>query len=323
MAELESIPRQVRCISLTECCYSTKLQLQGWVLEPLHGGPHPATKVIFVVQENMKGWVPGFAKKTLARRPLVIAKVAEYLERKTERMRSQQTNKSGQLQSINSGHSRRPSVMSSHLPQQTQPPLRHFNSTNRLQPSAAPTILVAPQQQPTSIIVPPPPQPSSLGSSNSNKKHISFAEHDITYTANQPPQNAASLENPPATTTNPYKNVLPVPAKNNATGRHLYPSHRHPIQKVESIQLLKKLTFSLDNWNLTKELDDGSKHYMLNARLLSDDEEEESMLQMTKTSKNNARKVPFIRADGIIQGGWTAEQLCSVIHCFGSRKICK
>ncbi|KAL7323244.1 hypothetical protein PS15p_211175 [Mucor circinelloides] len=307
-------------------------KLQGWVLEPLHGGPHPATKVIFVVQENMKGWVPGFAKKTLARRPLVIAKVAEYLERKTERMRSQQTNKSGLLQSINSGHSRRPSVMSSHLPQQTQQ-LRHFNSTNKLrqqqqQAAAAPehlhhsTILVAPtqqqqQQQPTPIIV-PAPQPSSIGSNN--KKHISFAEHDITYTANQPPQNTASIENSP-TTTNPYKNVLPVPAKNNATGRHLYPSHRHPIQKVESIQLLKKLTFSLDNWNLTKELDDGSKHYMLNARLLSDDDEEENMLQMKKSSKSNARKVPFIRADGIIQGGWTAEQLCSVIHCFGARKI--
>ncbi|GAN03249.1 hypothetical protein MAM1_0037d02701 [Mucor ambiguus] len=303
----------------------------SWVLEPLHGGPHPATKVIFVVQENMKGWVPGFAKKTLARRPLVIAKVAEYLERKTERMRSQQSNKSGLLQSINSGHSRRPSVMSSHLPQQTQP-LRHFNSTNKLQQTAPaehlhhPTILVAPQHQqqqppqPTPIIV-PPPQPSSIGSS-SNKKHISFAEHDTTYTANQPPQTTTpSLENSPTTTTtNPYKNVLPVPAKNNATGRHLYPSHRHPIQKVESIQLLKKLTFSLDNWNLTKELDDGSKHYMLNARLLSDDEDE-SMLQMTKSNKNNARKVPFIRADDIIQGGWTAEQLCSVIHCFGSRKI--
>lgn len=279
----------------------------------------------------MKGWVPGFAKKTLARRPLVIAKVAEYLERKTERMRSQQTNKSGLLQSINSGHSRRPSVMSSHLPPQTQP-LRHFNSTSKLQQAAPPehlhhpTILVAPQQQqppqqPTPIIV-PPPQPSSIGSSNGNKKHISFAEHDITYTANQSPQTmTVSYESSP-TTTNPYKNVLPVPAKNNATGRHLYPSHRHPIQKVESIQLLKKLTFSLDNWNLTHELDDGSKHYMLNARLLSDDEDE-SVLQMTKSNKSSARKVPFIRADGIIQGGWTAEQLCSIIHCFGSRKICK
>ncbi|KAK4517509.1 galactokinase [Mucor velutinosus] len=304
-------------------------QLQGWVLEPLHGGPHPATKVIFVVQESMKGWVPGFAKKTLARRPLVIAKVAEYLERKTERMRSQQANKSGLLQSINSGHSRRPSVMSSHLPQQMQP-LGHFNSANRLQAAPSehlhrPTILVAPQQQqqqqqPTPIIA-PPPQPSSIGTSSS-KKHISFAEHDITYTASHPPQSVASLENSPTstTTTNPYRNVLPVPAKNNTAGRHLYPSHRHPIQKVESIQLLKKLTFSLDNWNLTKELDDGSKYYTLNARLLSDDEEE-SMLQMTKSSKSNARKVPFVRADGIIQGGWTAEQLCSVIHCFGSRKI--
>lgn len=291
--------------------------MQGWVLEPLHGGPHPATKVVFVVQENMKGWVPGFAKKTLARRPLVIAKVAEYLERKTERVRSQQQNKSGLLQSINSGHSRRPSVMSIQLqslsPSQQQ--LGHFNSKNRLlQPQ--------PQQKPSILGSLTPPLPSV-----SNKKHISFAEHDITYTTNQPPQDTST----PVLDNSSYhhhpKNVLTSSAKTNPRGGHLYPSHRHPIQKVESIQLLKKLTFSLDNWNLTKELEDGSKHYTFNSHIFSDEEEDDDedndQALVQKNKNKSARKVPFLRADGLIQGGWTAEQLCSVIHCFGSRKICK
>ena len=37
----------------------------------------------------MKGWVPGFAKKSLARRPLAIAAINDYLQKKADRMRSQ------------------------------------------------------------------------------------------------------------------------------------------------------------------------------------------------------------------------------------------
>ena len=63
--------------------------MQGWVLQPIHHGTTPATRVMYVIQENMKGWVPGFAKKSLARRPLAIALVNEYLQKKAERMRVQ------------------------------------------------------------------------------------------------------------------------------------------------------------------------------------------------------------------------------------------
>lgn len=321
-------------------------------MEPLHGGPHPATKVVFVVQESMKGWVPGFAKKTLARRPLVIAKVAEYLERKTERMRSQQqANKNGSvlLQSINSGHSRRPSVMSSNiLPQQQT--LRHFNSTNRLMPpqpqggtsSGRPSpelsqhsILIGKQQQ-QQLQQHPPPLPPVLPVS---KKHISFADHDITYTATNGEEEEEEMN---SSTTTDSNSIMPKKLTATVTStvqlppvkQHLYPSHRHPIQKVESIQLLKKLTFSTDNWKLTKELKDGTKHFVFNSNILSDDEDDFMMQQQQRRLLNpnnpysnngetSKRKVPFIRADGVIDGGWTAEQLCSVIHCFGSRKICK
>lgn len=179
----------------------------------------------------MKGWVPGFAKKSLARRPLVIAKVAEYLEKKTERMRQQQYQQS---------YHRRPSVMSS-----SNASLPHRKSPEN----------------------------------NVTQKHISFADQ-----------------------TNTGKPLPPTPPKH-----QLYSSHRHPVNKLESIQLLKKITSSLENWNLAKELDDGKTRYYL----AMDDEETQN------------RKMSFVRADSVVEDGWTAEQLCSVIHCYGSRKICK
>lgn len=57
------------------------------MLEPIRG-PTPTTRVTYVIQENMKGWMSGFAKKSLARRPLVIALVNDYLQKKAERIRS-------------------------------------------------------------------------------------------------------------------------------------------------------------------------------------------------------------------------------------------
>lgn len=57
-------------------------------MQPIRG-PTPATRVTYVIQENLKGWVPGFAKKSLARRPLVIALINDYLLRKAERARIQ------------------------------------------------------------------------------------------------------------------------------------------------------------------------------------------------------------------------------------------
>ena len=84
--------------------------------------------------------------------------------------------------------------------------------------------------------------------------------------------------------------------------RHLYPSHRHPNKKTESIDLLKRLSSSLDGWTNTGE-NDGVKLYI---KTLSD-----------------RSSLPYLRGDGIIEGGWTAEQLCSLVHCYGARKVCK
>lgn len=89
----------------------TEVKLQGWILEPLATSP-PATKITYIIQENMKGWVPGFAKKSIARRPLVIATIDAYLQKKAERLRAQ--NRMAQQSSANTTVrkiGRRPSIM--------------------------------------------------------------------------------------------------------------------------------------------------------------------------------------------------------------------
>lgn len=61
-----------------------QMKLQGWVLKPLHTSP-PSTKVTFYTQESVKGWIAGLTKKSLARRPLIIAQVEQYLMQKAGR----------------------------------------------------------------------------------------------------------------------------------------------------------------------------------------------------------------------------------------------
>jgi len=63
--------------------------LQGWVLKQLNTFP-VSTHVTYLTQENIKGWIPGLTKKSLARKPLIIASIDSYLQKKAERIRVQQ-----------------------------------------------------------------------------------------------------------------------------------------------------------------------------------------------------------------------------------------
>ncbi|CAJ0835834.1 2370_t:CDS:2, partial [Entrophospora sp. SA101] len=58
-----------------------RLLLNGWILEPLSYNP-PVTKVNYILQTNVKGWIPSvLAKKYLSRRPLVIHTIETYLRK--------------------------------------------------------------------------------------------------------------------------------------------------------------------------------------------------------------------------------------------------
>ncbi|KAF7729618.1 hypothetical protein EC973_003991 [Apophysomyces ossiformis] len=238
----------------------SQIKLQGWIFEPLRGGTTPATRVTYVIQENMKGWVPAFAKKSLARRPLVIAQVNDYLQKKAERMRLQHKPSHG---SLRSNTNKRPSIMrSNHLEHPT------VNS-----------------------ISPTPSQGSILMQSGHNaapKKHITFANNKG-YT----PESLVDSAFDPGSQVEKFPAVPPLPTKPLSSTRHLYSSHRHPNKKTKCIDTLKRLSASLDDWTFLEDVDD-IQSYGYNG---------------------------YKRYDCVIECGLSAEQLCSVVHCFGARKI--
>ncbi|GAA98861.1 uncharacterized protein L969DRAFT_51288 [Mixia osmundae IAM 14324] len=58
------------------------IALNGWILEPLKEGDKFSTKVTYLLQVNVKTFVPAvFTTRYLARRPLCITKIAAYLEK--------------------------------------------------------------------------------------------------------------------------------------------------------------------------------------------------------------------------------------------------
>ncbi|KAL0085231.1 hypothetical protein J3Q64DRAFT_1699516 [Phycomyces blakesleeanus] len=278
----------------------TQIKLQGWILEPVHFSSQPATKVTYIIQESMKGWVPGFAKKSLARRPLVIALVNDYLQKKAERARAQKRSSSSFLGNI-SQYNQRPSVMNPTLDPMSidqnkngirRPSGQSSGSRNGSRQAPSPT---------------PSQKPILVGSGNTLdqsvvKRHIKFADNDLTYSSDSP--SATSLDSERPSVDSVPRRPLPDPPKpmglRPMPSRHLYPSHRHVSKRSDSVALLKRLSsHSLDEWTL-KDNTDGVSTY-----------------QLTR----NVDEISFIRADYTIQGKWTAEQLCSVIHCYGARHV--
>lgn len=140
---------------------------------------------------------------------------------------------------------------------------------------------------------------------NNTKRRITFAHQDIAYSSgslvdstDQSSSEASHVKITETTTASPPR---PSPPPTTAVpSRHLYPSHRHQSKKIESLRLLKQLSSTLDGW-------------------LSECEED----GVTVYSRKEDGKRPYFRGDSVIEGGWSPEQLCSVVHCYGARKICK
>lgn len=97
------------------------VQLQGWILKPLQTTP-ASTRITYVIQESSRGWMQGFTKKTMARKPLVIASIDKYLQEKAERLYPQnQISRSVSARSSPSNHRRRPSLLDERAASQPLP----------------------------------------------------------------------------------------------------------------------------------------------------------------------------------------------------------
>ncbi|KAI8079446.1 hypothetical protein BDF21DRAFT_463512 [Thamnidium elegans] len=307
-----------------------QVKLQGWVLKQLSTTP-VSTKVTYITQESIKGWIPGLTKKSLARKPLVIASIDNYLKKKADRLRIQQTPppSSSTLSSNTSSSNQTPLRLS---PQSILQHSNISNSSNNIsihtQPS--PTLGPLPDQQllqpperkyNTVILSNPPPRLSSLSSrpSSTATKHITFADEvslidrpsSSTTSSSASSSARSSLDPVPedVTTSNPLSPIRelasPTIKKDFGTqavaGSKLYPASRHRSARKQCMDQLKSYANSdISNWKLIGERNNRTKLY---------------------TQSVEGSKLPVMRSDSTFYGAWTPEQICSVVQCFGARKI--
>lgn len=199
-----------------------QVKLQGWILKQISRQP-VATQVTFITQENIKGWIPGFTKKSLARKPLIIAAIDGYLQRKADRIKVQGHTRVIQPPSIDTS----PSTLSI----STHPSSK--NSSEYLQTS--PTLgksAIPPRRRPSEVIIlsNPPPRISSL--SSNTPKQTKFP--DI----------------PP-----PIKEEPRVPPP------RLYPASPHRNSRKKSFEILKShVTSPLEEWTLVGQEDEAKMY---------------------------------------------------------------
>lgn len=88
-------------------------------------------------------------------------------------------------------------------------------------------------------------------------------------------------------------------------GTKLYPSSRHRNERKECMDQLKFYAHSdINEWKLIGERNNRTKLY-------------------SKSLENGTSTLPVLRSDSTFYGSWTPEQICSIIQCFGARKVCK
>ncbi|KAL0073558.1 hypothetical protein J3Q64DRAFT_1873017 [Phycomyces blakesleeanus] len=80
----------------------------------------------------------------------------------------------------------------------------------------------------------------------------------------------------------------------------IYPPNRHAEKKNKALKSLAELTSSMDGWVIHSEKQG------VTSRVYFHD-------------TNNLKGLQMIRCDGVINGSWTAAQLCNVVRCFVSR----
>ncbi|CEG75074.1 hypothetical protein RMATCC62417_10180 [Rhizopus microsporus] len=256
------------------------VKLQGWILRQTSSYP-PATKVTFITQEYIRGWIPGLTKKSLARKPLIIAAIDDYLQRKANRLKTQGHNSQKQISEPSiprtvtppSSSSTPKSILSLSTPSPPNQPI-YMQSSPTLGIATPPLTKDYPKGR--IILSNPPPRVSSL--SSNTPKQVKFADDPVLK----------------PTASNPY---LPKPSEPHPV--RLYPASRHREARKESLESLKRhVESNLDEWKSAGE----SEHAKYYIKPLPD------------------TALPIMRSDCEIQGDWSPEQVCSVIQCFGARK---
>lgn len=132
--------------------------------------------------------------------------------------------------------------------------------------------------------------------------------HSYRHPQSQQQQQQHSLspihETPPPLTL-PKPNTKHHQISKAVAGTKLYPSSRHRNERKECMDQLKFYAHSdINEWKLIGEKNNRTKLY-------------------SKSLENGTSTLPVLRSDSTFYGSWTPEQICSIIQCFGARKVCK
>ncbi|KAI9305338.1 hypothetical protein BJ944DRAFT_201220 [Cunninghamella echinulata] len=218
--------------------HRSQIKLMGWALEPISnpGSSTPITRVTYIIQEPVKGWMSGLNKKSIARRPLIIALVHDYLKSKAERVFLDHHHHLSSSSSSDS-FTKRPSVLQHSIsscinhPQlgllsTRSTPLPHSNYTSTQDLSATTTkkqtTFTNNNNELLSI-------PKTIPSSFNNNITATLTSSSTPTSAASPSSSFSSLAQP------------------------IYPFHRHLSTRNDCITLLKQLYYTLDGWQLEYE----------------------------------------------------------------------
>lgn len=289
-------------------------------MKPLHTSP-ASTRITYVVQEGNRGWMQGFTKKAMARKPLVIAGIDKYLQEKAERLYPQaQISRSASTGTPTSTHQRRPSLMDNRaasqplpirttslgLPSVSAPSLnlpRHTPSTYYSSNTSTDSINTTTSTSPSTSNV-STPHTSVSSTPSLTRRRIRFADHpEIIDKVSTPLSKKPSNDTISSIlVTNPYSSLTQTnPKVRQSQIQNLYPSHRHLDAKQKSISKLKLLSsIKLNEWTAIS-------HGPENTYFMTID----------------GVATPIMRCEKTVTNGWTVEQLCTVVQNFGARKFCK
>ncbi|KAI8375385.1 hypothetical protein EDC96DRAFT_497045 [Choanephora cucurbitarum] len=297
-----------------------QIKLQGWMLQQLNTSP-VSTKVTYVTQENINGWIPGLTKKSLARKPLVIASISSYLYKKADRIRSSQAKIPYHSTSTQSGF---PDI--SFTTTVSNNTISNLSSTSKNTANESSSLKTNPTTNSMSsyesrrnlnaMVKNPPPRISSLEGNQSIDSLASYAAEDEAKEIHNPIPSSVnrsllSLRSSPLSPIDETETIVfdvgkeeekekQSKSKPQTTTSKLYPRSRHRLARKKSLQMLQSyLESSLEEWKFV-----GEKN---NTKMYSQPVKEYPL--------------PILRGETIFQGDWTPEQVCSVIQSFGARKI--
>ncbi|CAG8441691.1 2757_t:CDS:10 [Diversispora eburnea] len=251
-----------------------EIKLHGWILEPISFSP-PKTKVSYVLQAQVNGWIPAvFVKKYMARRPVIIHTIESYLQKNgpppmiLSNTQDNSTRSSGDSYNNTENAGQRKKV--------------NFSEQEDGEESKSKQLMF---QNPSLTRNDRPNR--SLSSLPTTPKEINYGSYPL--------MKRHKTGSVPKFSLRTHKSHDQI--KQRQIPRSLQ-SHRHVESAYRTLEIFKILSSSHDDWDLYSEKQN-TKIYMKNSRDSSPS---------------------LVRGETIIKGGFTPEDILSIIKSLDLKK---